>query len=151
MSLIRSLIFIGMTVLIVNCGGKDNKILLESESIGSSYVLEGPGICEGEELTAIYVKSYLQRQLKSIAKVYNVSFNPESWYNIHLVMVSGFRISFSAKTKRGDVYDNIVCRSKVIPTKSIVTETNHVVRLWDCGNSDVRVEEMRMPLQCPIP
>ena len=148
MGLIRNLIFIGITTLTVNCGGKDNRVVLSSESVIPRYVIDKPEACKGKEIHWMNMKELLTSVLKNVEMVYAVFIEPASWVHSFFIHGADFLIHFSVKTKRGDIYDNIRCNANITPSRSLEISTNHVMNLWACGSDEIKVKDMKIPLQC---
>ena len=184
MNLLKIIIIVGLGTVLISCGGqndnqraveiakvengvataKDGRMILSSES---NALTIPSGQFEGVEINSAQLASIIEGEVKSISKVYNLSFkagvsldqldesgdliaNVQNFMRENLPIVNKmikdspisipFITSFSVGTHASAVYDGIECAS-------FISESSHAgfqLELRSCGNSQVVLSKTRI-------
>lgn len=153
MNLLKIITVVGFGMMLINCGGQDNKtsqetvevdrvedgvakakdgrIILSSES--ESYLVIPDGEFKGFELSATRVADSIKTKVKSVSEVYDLSLSSKFFP----FWTDEFITSFSVSTNLGDIYQDVQCISYVIFGSNMTPR----LILRECENDQVAFAE----------
>ena len=147
MNLLKTIIFIGLALLLAHCGGQgsnekdikvarmengvpkteDGRIILSSQSEGELVIPEGEA--EGVAISRQKLAKQIEDQFDSISEVTRISFS-DDFYAVEIFgVIDRFTVSFNMRTTSGDLYENVQCvaRSKKLTLFLLDCENDQVV------------------------
>ena len=129
--------FIGFGMIIA-CGNQaqGDRIVLSSQSPDSLVIPEGE--FEGLKVRKSWLQYAIEAEIDSSAVVSGLSFSSR----FVSFLTGEFTTSFSVKTSQGN-FDNIQCVTSII----FVDIIGYSLLLEDCGNSQVRVNNIKVGLR----
>ena len=128
-----------INVLLLGGCGKDNRVVLHSESADHLLIKDGYLTDEGE-ISKSKLAMAIASAVSSVSEVYDISDElDESWLRIY----NKWYILFSVKTTSGQVYTELKCLAFVYSDSS-----SGLLSLRNCGSDDVQFgdDDMSIPL-----
>ena len=157
MSLLKTIIFIGLALLLAHCGGQgsnsestvkiakvedgvpkteDGRTILSSES---EELVIPEGGAKGVAINVQKLENYIANQFDSISEVTRMSFS-DDFYAIEFAFfgsVDRFTVLFNVRTISGTLYENIQCEATSTKTDLIIAncENDQVVLTPSSGGT----------------
>ena len=161
MNFLKTIIFIGLAVHLINCGGQshnestvkvakvengvpkteDGRIVLSSQAEDNSLVMP-EGTCENCIISSQKLGMEIAQEFESVSEVYDISLDSDLYAVevIDTVFIFGlfddrldrFSISFTVKTISGAIYENIECTA--------TTPNQATLYLRDCESDQVALD-----------